>query len=412
VHLPFYIAKRYFFAKKSHNIINIISGISVAGITVGTMALVVVLSVFNGFQQLVESLFNTFNPDLVITWKEGKTFNASSIPAEKLKKLSGVIKYTEVIEENALLRYHEKQFIATIKGVSSGFKKANPLDTMLVEGDFVLEDGETDYAVMGAGIAYYLNVQLNDFNTPLMVYVPRRGSNVSLNLEEAFNSEAIYLSGIFSVQQDFDTKYLLVPIRFARRLLDYDQELTSIELSLSDKISQDKIQKQAETLCGKDFVVKNRFQQQEMLYRIMKSEKWAIFLILAFILFIAAFNVVGSLSMLILDKTEDIGILRNMGADNRLIKNIFRTEGLLISIGGALLGLFFGFIVCYLQQQFGIIRLQSADSTFVVNAYPVKMQWMDFLSVFATVLALGIVAAWFPVRRLGEKQLRNFTSKN
>jgi ABC-type lipoprotein release transport system permease subunit len=384
----------------------------VAGITVGTMALVVVLSVFNGFQQLVESLFNTFNPDLVITWKEGKTFNASSIPAEKLKKLSGVIKYTEVIEENALLRYHEKQFIATIKGVSSGFKKANPLDTMLVEGDFVLEDGETDYAVMGAGIAYYLNVQLNDFNTPLMVYVPRRGSNVSLNLEEAFNSEAIYLSGIFSVQQDFDTKYLLVPIRFARRLLDYDQELTSIELSLSDKISQDKIQKQAETLCGKDFVVKNRFQQQEMLYRIMKSEKWAIFLILAFILFIAAFNVVGSLSMLILDKTEDIGILRNMGADNRLIKNIFRTEGLLISIGGALLGLFFGFIVCYLQQQFGIIRLQSADSTFVVNAYPVKMQWMDFLSVFATVLALGIVAAWFPVRRLGEKQLRNFTSKN
>ncbi|MCK9617243.1 MAG: FtsX-like permease family protein [Lentimicrobiaceae bacterium] len=412
MHLPFYIAKRYFFAKKSHNIINIISGISVAGITVGTMALVVVLSVFNGFQQLVESLFNTFNPDLVITWKEGKTFNASSIPAEKLKKLSGVIKYTEVIEENALLRYHEKQFIATIKGVSSGFKKANPLDTMLVEGDFVLEDGETDYAVMGAGIAYYLNVQLNDFNTPLMVYVPRRGSNVSLNLEEAFNSEAIYLSGIFSVQQDFDTKYLLVPIRFARRLLDYDQELTSIELSLSDKISQDKIQKQAETLCGKDFVVKNRFQQQEMLYRIMKSEKWAIFLILAFILFIAAFNVVGSLSMLILDKTEDIGILRNMGADNRLIKNIFRTEGLLISIGGALLGLFFGFIVCYLQQQFGIIRLQSADSTFVVNAYPVKMQWMDFLSVFATVLALGIVAAWFPVRRLGEKQLRNFTSKN
>lgn len=405
MHLPVYIAKRYFFAKKSHNIINIISGISVAAIAIGTMALIVVLSVFNGFQDLVESLFNTFNPDLVITIKQGKTFQADDLPSEKLKILPSVEKYTEVVEENALIRYREKQYIATIKGVSNGFEKNNPLDSMMADGAFVLEQGENNYTVVGAGVAYYLNVNLNDYTTPLMIYVPKKGANISLNPEEAFNSEAIFPSGIFSIQQDFDTKYLLLPLRFARQLLNYNQEVTSVEILLEKGANLEKVQTEVEKICGDRFTVKNRFQQQELLYKIMKSEKWAVFLILAFILFIATFNVVGSLSMLVLDKQEDITTLRNLGADNRLIKNIFRTEGLLISLGGAFLGLLLGFAICLLQQEFGWIKLQSSGSTFVISAYPVQMKLIDFLSVFATVFVIGIAAAWFPVRKIKAKKV-------
>jgi len=357
MNFPFYIAKRYLFSKKSHSIINIISGISVAGVTVGTLALIVILSVFNGFEELVKSLFNTFNPDLIITIKEGKTFNASDLPYEKIKNIPGVVSFTEVVEENALLKYKTEQYIVTLKGVSNDFLTNNPLDTMLVDGDFVLENNVYNFTVMGYLVAYNLGIKINDFSNPVHVYVPKRTKKRLTSLEQSFNSGSLIPSAVFSVQQEIDSKYVIVPIRFARKLLDYTNEVTSIDIRLDPNADTDFIQQEIQEMAGDAFVIKNRFQQQELLYKIMKSEKWAIFIILSFILIIAVFNVVGSLSMLILDKRKDIAVLFSMGANEKVIKRIFLLEGLLISFSGAIFGLLLGYLLCILQIKYGFIKL-------------------------------------------------------
>ncbi|MCF8303762.1 MAG: ABC transporter permease [Bacteroidales bacterium] len=406
MNFPLYIAKRYLVSKKSHNVINIISGISVAGVTIGTMALIVVLSVFNGFESLVTDLFNSFDPDLKITVKEGKTFKADTLPEKTLKSLDGVKRYTKVVEENALLRYKNKQHIATIKGVSEEYEKLSGLDTMIVSGDLQLQKKDVNYAVLGYGVAYYLGLRLGDFANPVSVYVPRRTARgAPLNPASAFNTRIIHPSGIFSIQQDFDTKYVIVPLRFARDLLEYNNEVTSVEIGLYPGASLEQLQKEVKKLVGDSFEVKNRFQQQELLYKIMRSEKWAVFLILSFILLIATFNVIGSLSMLILDKRKDIGILRSMGASNKLIRQIFLVEGLMISLSGAILGLLLGALISWLQIEFGLVQLQ-AGATFIIDAYPVEMQLMDFVYVFITVFLIGIAAAWFPVRQISKKYLQ------
>ena len=258
MNLQFFIAKRYLLSKKTHNIINIISGISVAGITVGTMALVIVLSVFNGFESLVESLYNTFDPDLKITVAVGKTFNAPDLPKAEIVRIPGIVRYTEVVEENALLRYHSKQFLATIKGVSPDFEKLGGLDSMVVEGKPVLQRDSFNYAVPGYGIAYFLGIDLNIPTDLLDVYVPNRTGNVgSLSPEESFTSEPVMVSGIFSVQQDFDSKYVIVPLRFARQLTGYTNELTSIEISLKPGTDVNQMQQKLAELTGGKFKVKN-----------------------------------------------------------------------------------------------------------------------------------------------------------
>ncbi len=375
------------------------------GIAIGTMALIVVLSVFNGFEKLVISLFNTFNPDLVITVKEGKTFNSNEFPSEKIKKIPGVIYFTEVVEENALLKHKSRQHIVTIKGVSEDFEKMSRLDTMVIDGEFILENEGRNFTVIGAGVAYYLGANPKDFTNPISVYIPRRTKSTSMNFENAFNNQLILPSGVFSVQQDYDSKYIIVPIRFAKDLLDYTNEVTSIELGFEQDADTDKIQSDIQNTLGENFLVKNQFQQQELLYKIMKSEKLAIFLILSFILLIATFNVIGSLSMLILDKKKDIAVLSSMGANKKLIKRIFLTEGLLISIIGAILGLTLGGILCWLQQRFGIISLGPGDGSFVIDAYPVQMQALDFVYVFITVFFIGMAAAWVPVKQISKKYL-------
>ena len=303
------------------------------------MALIVVLSVFNGFETVVVRLFNTFNPELQITASEGKTFDVDSLPLNKIKQVEGVAYLTDVIEENALLRYKEKQYIATIKGVGADYSKISRIDTMIVQGDFLLQRDSIDYAVVGNGVAYNLGLNLNDYLDPLEVYVPRRGIESSINPLESFNSEMLSPKGIFSVQQDFDVKYVIVPIRFARKILDYTNEVTSEEISLVKGADVEKVQPEIEKITGNKFSVKNRFQQQELLYKIMKSEKWAIVLILSFILLIATFNVIGTLTMLILDKKKDISVLWSMGADRKLIRRVFFTEGMMITFLGALSGL-------------------------------------------------------------------------
>jgi lipoprotein-releasing system permease protein len=404
VNLSAYIARRYLVSKKSHNIINIISVISVAGVTIGTMALIIVLSVFNGFQDLVVSLFNSFNPDLQVTVRTGKTFSTTAIPEEQIRRIPGVRYITEVVEESALMKYKDKQYIITMKGVSDEFKKMSRFDTLVTAGKFMLTDANRDYCIPGYGVAWYLGANLQDYENPLVVYVPRRTGNYAGMMENAFNSEVIFPSGFFSVQEDFDTKYVIFPIRFVRKLLEYDNEVTSLEIGIAKGADAAKIQEEVSRVAGKDYVVKNRFQQQEFLYKIMKSEKWAIFLILTFILFIATFNVIGSLSMLILDKKKDIAVLQCLGASQQLIRKIFLTEGILISLTGAVSGLILGGILCWLQKAFGLIRLGSPESSFVVSSYPVAMQATDFIFVFLTVAAIGLAAALYPVyniRKIG-----------
>ena len=397
MNFPFYIARRYLVSKKSHNIINIISGISVVGVAIGTMALIIVLSVFNGFDQLVVSLFSSFNSSIQITPARGKTFHMGSFPVERLQKIPGVLHVAEVIEEDALMKYKDNQSIVTIKGVSDAFTKMSGLDTMMAEGKFLLQDGDKDYAVLGYGVAGALNANLQDYVNPITVFVPRRDASFSGGFENAFNNEIIFPSGFFQIQWEYDVKYTILPLRFVKKLLDYGDERTALEVDLAKDANQAEVQKKIELLAGNRYTIKNRYQQQEILFKIMVSEKNYIFMILTLILIIATFNVIGTLTMLILDKKKDIAVLRSLGASHRLIQQIFLFEGILISFIGALLGLTLGAIVCWVQIRFGLVRLGSADSSFVVSAYPVLMKAGDFLLIFFTVMVIGFLAAIYPV---------------
>jgi lipoprotein-releasing system permease protein len=401
MNLPVYIAKRYFFAKKSHNAINIISLIAVIGVAIGTMALVTILSVFNGFDRLVKSLFNSFDPDIRITKVEGKTFVPDSVLFNKVKNHQSVLHYSEVVEENALLRYGEKQYIANIKGVDTGYSQITGIDTMMMEGEFSLMKNNRPYAVVGQGVAYYLGIGLH-FIDPIMIYVPRRTSEVSLNPENAFSRRFIYASGIFRIEQEVDSKYLLVPISFARDLLEYTNEVTSIEIQLNPSYNSKLACKELGNILGPHYAIKDRYQQKEFFYKILKSEKWAIFFILSFILMVASFNIVGSLTMLILDKKKDIAVLHSMGTDTLTLRRIFLTEGSFIAFAGAVLGLSLGLLICYLQMRFSIIHLQGSGS-FVIDSYPIFMKATDFILVFFTVLLIGFFAAWYPVRFISQK---------
>lgn len=402
--LPFFIARRYLFSKKTHNAINIISAISVTGVAVGTMALIIIMSVFNGFESLVIQLFNTFNPDIEIRAAQGKTFDIDELRVDEIKKIPGVFYYTETIEENALLKYKDKQFIATIKGVNSDYPKLARLDTMVIDGDFMLNQDSISFAVVGQGVAYNLDLALNDMFNPLEVYVPRMEGNIQTNIADAFNSEVIMPSGVFSVQQDYDVKYVLVPIAFARKLMGYTNQVSSVELGVDKNADMQMVQDKVKQIVGGKFHVKNRFEQQEMLYKIMKSEKWAIILILTFILLIATFNVIATLTMLILDKKKDIAVLWSMGADKVTLRKVFLIEGMIIMLMGAVLGMILGGIVCWLQQQYGFVKMPD-NGAFVISAYPVDMKIADFGYVFLIDLAIGIATAWYPVTRISRKNL-------
>ena len=403
MNLSFYIARRYLLGKKSQNAINIISGISVIGVTVGTMALVIVLSVFNGFDTVVKSLFSAFDPDIQISVVEGKTFSPDDL-SEKLRALPGVEAVSEVLEENVLLLYGDKQHIATIKGVDESYEEVSGLDSMIYEGSMKLKDNSRSYAVVGQGVAYHLRIGLNFIN-PLWVYTIDRKARINMaQPEESIRRDFIFPSGIFSIEQDFDSRYVIVPIEFTRKLLSYENEVTYLELKLDPDYPAEALQTQISELAGASFHVKNRQQQNALFYRVMRTEKWAIFLILTFILIIASFNIIGSLSMLIIDKKRDILTLRNMGASDRLIEKIFLVEGWLISITGSLLGLGLGTGISWIQQRFGVIKLAGSGS-FIIDAYPVRIQGVDILLIWITVILIGLIAARYPVRQISRKYL-------
>ncbi|HRZ41217.1 MAG TPA: FtsX-like permease family protein [Bacteroidales bacterium] len=401
--LPLFIARRYLFSRKKHHAINLVSAISAVGIMGGSIAFILVLSVFNGFEQVVISLFSSFEPDLKITAVEGKTFRLSDTEQKRIRETKGVAVYQEVVEEMALLRYKEKQHIALLKGVEEGYTQMTGIDTMMYAGAFQLNEHEITRGVLGAGVAYKLGIQLDDFEHPVDVFLPDRTASVG-DVASSFSHLPIYPAGIFSIQQDIDNKYVLVPVGFVRDLMHYESEVTSIELGVADQAMTGRVKSSVREILGDRYRIQDKFEQQELLYRIIHSEKWAIFAILAFILLLAIFNVVGSLTLLILEKRKDIAVLQTMGATNRTIRKIFLLEGLQISFWGNLAGLLIGGLLAFVQQRFGIIGIGQAD-TLVIDAYPVKLNPADFLLIFATVTGIGLIASWLPVRRLSKQYI-------
>jgi len=402
--LPLFIAKRYLISKKSHNLINIITFISMSGIAVGTMALIIVLSVFNGFESVIKSLYHSFDPDLEITIKQGKTFHFSNFPSKEIANLPGVYQLVQVVEDDALLKYNNNQYIGKLKGVSDNFINVTTLDSMIVNGNFVLQEGNADFAITGSGVAWFLGINLRDIKKMLSVYVPKRGNASSFSMENAFNNKVIHPAGIFSIQQEIDDKYVFVPLRFARSLMNYSDEVTSVEVYLKPGADDETLQAEIKKIAGGNFSVKNRNQQNATLFKVMESEKFAVFLILVFILILASFNMIGSVSILIVEKKKDIAVLKSMGADKKLVSRLFFYEGLMISLIGTLAGLTLGFVILCLQQHFGLISLGGGQGDFIIDAYPVKMNVLDFIYVFLTVQLIGMIASWYPVKYL----LRNF----
>ncbi len=385
-------------SKKSHNAINIISGISVIGIAIGTMALIVILSVFNGLSDLVKSLYNSINADIEITIKNGKVFDPSATEIQSLKKMKDIAYYTEIMQGNALLKYNEKQCVATIKGVSASYSQMTGFDTLVGEGVFNINKNEI---VIGKGVEYTLNHGLEDIYTPVSIYAPKRGEIKTFDSEGGLNELKTQIAGIFSINEDVD-KYVIMNIENARTLFDYKNEVSAIEINLKKGADLEKVQKQVSFAIGDKYIVKNREQQNALLYKTMKSEKLWTFIILVFILAIATFNVVASLSMLILEKKKDITILHHMGGSTQLIREIFLIEGILITLIGALIGLLLGTLLCWLQIHYSLVPLNVG---YVVNAYPVKMIITDFVLVFSTVVFIGVLAAWYPVRVFTKKHL-------
>lgn len=401
--LSLYIAKRYLFAKKSRNAINIISAVSVAGVAVGTMALIIVLSVFNGLEKMVTAIFNTYDPDIRITAAEGKTFISDTMQLKLLANVQGVSCYSLTIEENALLKYGDRQFVAVIKGVDDNYALVTGIDSSMWEGEFILRnDKGRSFAIPGVGVAQYLGIRIN-FITPLNIIYPRKTGSTTASAESSLNSKYIFPSGIFQVEKEYDSRYVYIPIGVARELTEIEDGESAIEVRFTDNADPGSVQKNIEKIFGKKYVVKNRYEQQEIFYKVMKSERLSIFFILTLILIIASFNIIGSLTMLIIEKERDIEILKSLGANNTLIRKIFIFEGWLISIIGAVAGVALGFGICWLQQRFGLVKLQS--ESLIMDAYPVVMKLKDFIIVPATVLLIGYWAAWYPVRYLTKKFL-------
>ncbi len=395
----YFIAFRYLFAKKSHNVINIVSIISVLGVMIGTAGLIIVLSVFNGFSGLVLSLYDAFDPDIKVTPVTGKTFDPAQVNISILRNFSEIESYSWSLEEHALLKYGDRQYIATIKGVDTAFLKISGVGRHMVDGDAEFTRNGHPFAVLGSGVAWSLAVTPNDPFTPLVVYVPKKGNPVSItNAEDAFNVRTTGVSGVFSIQQDFDTKYVLVPLEYARDITGAENKVSSLEIALKPGSDQDMVKKNIQSELGEKFKVATRLEQHELLHRILVSEKWAVYFILSFILVIAVFNIAGSLTMLVLEKKKDIAILRAMGAAEGMIRRIFLLGGILITGVGALAGILLGGLICLLQQELGIVKLENGES-FVIDAYPVHMEPTDFILVLFIVMLIGGAASAYTSSR-------------
>ena len=396
MNLPFYIAKRYLIAKKSQNAINIISWISVFSVAIGTFALVVVLSAFNGLEKLVESLFESFDADVRVEVKEGKTFHSNAVNCEDLANISGVKNYTRVLKEVCGVKYKNQQTIVQIKGVDQSYLEMSKIDSNIVEGRTVLQQDNINYAIVGYGISLHLNLNVENGVENLTVYAPKRSKISTLNAMNSVYRKQISPAGIFYLSPEYDNKYVITSLDFAQDLLEYDDEISSIEISAKKDADLEQLADELTHFFGDDFNVKSRLEFNQLLYKTNKTEKWVTFLILVFILMIAAFNILSSLSMLIIDKKKDINTLTHLGASKKLIRSIFFLEGILINLTGAFSGLILGVVVCLLQEHVGLIRLEGG----IVDYYPVSLNPVELIYIIITVVVIGFLTSWYPVRNL------------
>ncbi len=411
--LPFKIAFRYFFSKKSTAAINVLNWITVSAIAVGTAALIIVLSVFNGFETLVISLYHSFNSDLQVQPIHGKTFLVNEVQWKKISELKGVRAVSKCVEENALLRFHNQQFIATIQGVDEHFSEVSDVSKNIYKGNFHIatdtifnktkNENVVQYnLVAGAGVAQSLGISADLMNEPMQIFIPnRKTENISVDLFDAFRSLQVFSAGTFAIQQDFDTKYCFMDFYLLKDLLQYNNEISLLNISLKSSSDEDFVKNNLKSILGKDVEIKNRYEQNSFIYRIMKIEKWIVFSILTFILIIASFNMIGSLSMVAIDKKRDISVLQTLGANATMIKQIFLLEGLIAASIGTLLGLFFGTLICAGQKYFHWLKL--GGNSFVIDDYPVDLQALDFVRVIIVMMLIGIATSWFPAQRAAQQ---------
>ncbi len=396
------IARRYLFAKKSTNAINLIAIISALGMMFITAALVLILSVFNGFEDLVISLYNNFNPDLKIVVNKGKVFVPEEHLLNEIKALPEVDNVSLVLEEIAMLSHNDKRSLTHAKGVDENFTKVSRVDTAMVDGHFILKEGANNYTVLGYGIQIELGLNVRSDFSVINVHLPNRKAKPgSINPDEAFRTKQVRPAGSFSIQEEFDRKYVFFSLDFMRELLQYDDEISSLEIDFADGVDQAEAQEKITAIMGSDFKVLNRLQQDAFLYKVMNLEKWITFLILSLMMLVASFNIIGSLSMLVIEKSRDIGILKAMGATKSMIRKIFMIEGSLISILGGFIGMIIALAICLLQQKFKLVKIDG--DFFLLDAYPVALRWIDFVMVFLVVVFISLLASWYPSKKAAER---------
>ena len=395
MNLSFFIAKRYLISKKSNNAINVISWISIIAISLTTAALVIVLSAMNGLTGIVANLYNAIEPDLKVVSTNSKYIVNRTEIENKIKTIPEINAISYSLEENALIKLDDKQAVITIKGVDENFKNLTHFDTLIREGKYRFEFNNQLYGVFGKGIANKLGININDFISPISIFAPKRGKFEGVNPDDAFTKINISPAGVFSLNDDFDYKYVLIDLKAAQTLCDCKDEISMIEINVSDKSKINDVQQALKISLGPNYSVKNRYEANDVLFKTLEIEKLWVFLILAFILVIATFNIIGSLTMLIIEKKKDIKTLYNLGADQQFIKSIFMKEGFLITFVGAISGLVIGLIVCIAQQQFHFITF---DDQYVISYYPIKMEIKDFVWILGVVMGIGFLAATYPVR--------------
>ncbi len=406
---PFYIARRYLFSKKSTNAINVISAISVVGVAVTTMALVIVLSVFNGFHDLVASFFTKFDPQIEIVPAKGKAVAADDPVLTRVRHMPQVAVATECVEDMALAMYEGRQSMVRIKGVDANFDSLTNIRSILYgDGEYSLQAANLQYGIIGIRLAQTLGTGAR-WDGFLKVYAPRREGQMidEMDPTEGFVTDSLLSPGVvFAVNQaKYDKDYIITSIGFARRLFDRQGMLSSLEIRLRPGSDLDAVKAEMQQICGDNYRVLDRFEQQADTFNIMQIEKILAYIFLSFILVVACFNIIGSLSMLIIDKKNDVATLRNLGANDRQITRIFLFEGRMISAIGATVGIGLGLLLCWLQQEYGLVAMGSSSGSFVVNAYPVSVHYVDVAVIFVTVIVAGWIATWYPVRYLSRRLL-------
>lgn len=375
-----------------------------AGIIVGTMAIIIVASVMNGFSSLLEVFYSDFDPDIKITAVEGKMFEPQKAFSDKIKAIDGVISYAEIVEEMAFLKYGKQQYPAIVKGVPDNYTTYTNIDKRIIEGEYYLEKDGINYTVLGRGVANQLQAGVS-FLDPIRIYFPKKGKQVSLNPSRSFNTDYIFPSAVFAILEDVDAQYILVSKKYASKLFESGTQVSAIELDLTEGADVKTIQNSIEQIVGEQFHVKNKEQQRDLIYKTMKSEKTWVFIILVFILLLASGNMIGNLTMLYIDKKEDIAILSSMGLPMKNINRIFLYEGWLISFVGGVVGTILGVFVCWLQIQFEIIKLPGAGNSFIISAYPIDIIFTDIVLAFIAIMVIGFAASWYPVKFMSKKHL-------